>query len=94
MWIKYLTIIILIFVLAYLIYKYVTLKSKYNEVKKELNSQSLDYHLKKVKQAGYDFTIKPGKGVKSDKKSNSSKKSKESSEGKKKKSKSFDALLK
>lgn len=57
----YISTLVLFFLLTYITYKYHKLSQKYFEARIELNKQDLDYHLKKIKQAGYEFTIKPAK---------------------------------
>jgi hypothetical protein len=64
MWIEYILIILLFLLLCYFIYKFTALSYLYLNLKRELNSQTLDYHLKKIKEAGYDFTIKAGSNLK------------------------------
>jgi len=81
------SIIVLFLLLCYFIYKYISLKSLYFEIKRELNSQSLDYHLKRIKDLGYDLTLKAGTGAIKKKGSVSR------SQTAKKKSESFDELL-
>ncbi|MCB9358312.1 hypothetical protein H6503_00115 [Candidatus Woesearchaeota archaeon] len=58
MWVEYVVIVALILILIYILIKYFDLRAKMIETKRELNSQSLDYHLQKIKEAGYDFTLK------------------------------------
>ena len=60
----YFIVIVLFLVLDFFIYKYFHLNQTYFDLKKELNTQTLDYHLKKVKELGYDFTIKAGSHLK------------------------------
>ncbi|MFT4304219.1 MAG: hypothetical protein ACMXYG_06655 [Candidatus Woesearchaeota archaeon] len=71
--------ITLLLLLAYLAIKYFDLRNKFIDTKRQLNSQTLDYHLSKIKDAGYDFTLKGAKG-KSTKSRNSIKKSKHMNE--------------
>jgi uncharacterized protein YmfQ (DUF2313 family) len=64
MWIEYLIIALLALVLGYLLYKHIRLRDKFYQIQKELNSQTLDYYIKKINALGYDLTIKPAKGKK------------------------------
>jgi len=87
-------IILLFIVICYSTYLHIKTYLKIKDLKEELNKQDLDYHLKKIEQLGYDFTIKAGNNkskVKS-KKSSSPKRASLSS-SKKIKSKSFSDLL-
>ncbi len=101
--IVYLAIVVLIFLLIHFTYKYFTIYQKYIDLKRELNNQDLHYHLKKVRELGYDFTIKPDQhqNIKKPNKDRSTSKSKKSSssstntsKSKNKKTKSFNELLK
>lgn len=90
-------VIILLAISIYLFYLYIKSYFKIKELKKELNNQDLDYHLRKIESSGYDYTIKAKKNDKlsSPKKSNSKKDNKLNSakSGKKKKSKTFKDLI-
>ncbi|MFT4343407.1 MAG: hypothetical protein ACMXYE_01530 [Candidatus Woesearchaeota archaeon] len=63
--IPYIIIAVLVFVSLYLLIKYIDIRTRFTDLKKEINSQSLNYHLDKITEAGYDFTIKPIRGKKS-----------------------------
>ena len=71
--------IILILCLAYLAFMF---RKRYMETLKDLNNQTLDFHLRKIKEAGYDFVLKPSKNLK-----------KPLSEGKQAKGKTFESLI-
>jgi lipopolysaccharide export system protein LptC len=80
-------IILLVIILCYFIYLYLKSYFKIKELKNELNKQDLDYYLKKIELAGYDYTIKSGKSTKKNKKNNISKDKNNSKKSKKDKPK-------
>jgi hypothetical protein len=63
-WQEVLIITILTITLIIICYAYFSQRKRYNEVMLELNNQSLDYHLKKIAEYGYDFNLKAGRNLK------------------------------
>jgi hypothetical protein len=63
-WQAVLIITLLTLVLLIICYIYFRLRKQFSEVMLELNNQTLDYHLKKIAELGYDFTLKPGSNLK------------------------------
>jgi hypothetical protein len=74
--ILYLIIIVLVISLGYSIYRWIKLWQRQVILYKELNSQSLDYHLKKIEELGYEFILKSRKDFKPKKEKAKNKKTK------------------
>jgi len=53
-----LAILILIAIIVFMSIKYFELQRLYITLRKQVNSQTLDYHLKRINELGYDFTLK------------------------------------
>lgn len=58
MLLPYIVIVVLIIGYIYLLIRFFELRAKHIEIKRELNAQSLDYHLNKIHEAGYEYTIR------------------------------------
>ena len=94
MYAEYIIIVVLFFLLVYILYKHFSLRKLYLDIKREINNQTLDYHIKKINSLGYDFTLKPSKALKGSGSRSNPKSSPKSNASKKKKgSKSFNDLL-
>jgi len=92
---EYIIIVLLFAVIVYILVLSGKLLRQNLALKRELNNQSLDYHLDKVSAMGYEFTLKKGKGTKVATHSTSKSKSSNSSKDKKRKgkSKTFDDIM-
>lgn len=54
--------VVFLIVITWFIIKFFELKKQVKRLIKELENDSLEHYLKKIKEKGFDVAVKPGKG--------------------------------